>query len=94
MHLINKDSLLFGLTEADFKNAEGEFIIDIKVLEDHFGIAAVARTSYKFSKVIYGAKYETMYIENSDNTKKLLDLNRFSVIIKVPLNKKPDLKTG
>ena len=85
MHLINKDSLLFGLTEADFKNAEGEFIIGIETFDNQYRIAVAARTLYKFSEVIYVPKYETRYTENSDNTK-TLHHNRFSVIIKVPLN--------
>ena len=89
MHLINRDSLVFGLTVADFKNAEGKFIIAIKTFDDQFRIAVAARKSYKFSEVTYGLKYEPMYIENSDNTKTLLHLDRSSVIIKVPLNKKP-----
>ena len=94
MHLINKDSLLFGLTEADFKNAEGEFIIGIETFDNQFSITVAAYKSYKFSEVIYVPKYETRYTENSDNTKTLLHLDQSSVIIKVLLNKKPALKTG
>jgi inward rectifier potassium channel len=79
VHPINEESPLFGFTEDDFKNAEGEILVFIKAFDDMFSAVVAASTSYIFEELIYGKKFEMMYYDNKDDTQTILDLDKLNV---------------
>lgn len=78
VHPITEDSPLYGFKEADFKSVEGEILVYIRTFDDMFSTNVVAKTSYTFEEIVYGAKFEIMYTENEANTKTILHLDRLN----------------
>jgi len=78
VHPIDENSPLYGFTEEDFKNIEGEIIVYVKAFDDLFSSTVAANTSYIFDEVVYGAKFEMMYNENDDNTRTILNLDKIN----------------
>lgn len=83
VHPITEDSPLYGFTEADFKNTEGEIIVYVKAFDDLFSTTVAAGTSYIFDEIVYGAKFELMYSENAANTRTILHLDKLNRFTKV-----------
>ncbi len=86
VHPITADSPLYGFKEADFKAVEGELLVYIRTFDDMFSTNVVAKTSYTFEEIVYGAKFEIMYTENEANTKTILHLDRLNKFSKVKLD--------
>jgi inward rectifier potassium channel len=78
VHPITEDSPLYNFTEVDFKKIHGEILVFITTFDDMFSNTVVARTSYTFSEIIYGAKFQTMYNRSKDNTKTILHLDKLN----------------
>ncbi|OIQ22127.1 MAG: Inward rectifier potassium channel Irk [Flavobacterium sp. MedPE-SWcel] len=78
VHPITEDSPLFGFTEDDFNDIEGEIIIHLKAFDDVFSSIVSTGTSYTFDEIKYGAKFDMMYTENHDNTKTILNLDKIN----------------
>ena len=85
VHPITEDSPLYKFTEVDFKNTTGEILVFIKTFDDMFSNTVAIRTSYTFDEVIYGAKFEPMYIRSTDNDRTILNLDQLNVFNKVDL---------
>jgi len=83
VHPIGEDSPLYGFTEADFNNTEGEIIVYLKAFDDLFSATVAAGTSYLFNEIIYGAKFDMMYFENAANTRTILQLDKLNSFKKV-----------
>jgi inward rectifier potassium channel len=69
---------LYNFTEEDFKKIHGEILVFITTFDDMFSNTVVARTSYTFSEIIYGAKFQAMYNRSKDNTKTILHLDKLN----------------
>jgi len=78
VHPITEDSPLYNFTEEDFKKIHGEILVFITTFDDMFSNTVVARTSYTFSEIIYGAKFQAMYNRSKDNTKTILHLDKLN----------------
>jgi inward rectifier potassium channel len=78
VHPIDEKSPLFGFTEEDFKNAEGEILVFVKAFDDMFSAIVASSTSYVFEELLYGKKFEMMYYDNDDDTKTILDLDKLN----------------
>jgi inward rectifier potassium channel len=76
VHPINEDSPLYGLTEEELKASEAEVYVLIKGFDDIFSNTVLQRTSYRFNEIIFNAKFESMYYENSDNTSTIVEVNK------------------
>ncbi|HEX9980689.1 MAG TPA: ion channel [Flavobacterium sp.] len=87
VHPITEKSPLYGFTEEDFRNTEGEVMVYVKAFDDLFSTTVAARTSYTFDEIVYGAKFEMMYTENEANTKTLLFIDRLDSKAKAVLNR-------
>lgn len=85
VHPIIENSPLYKLTESEFQTIDGEIIVFIKTFDDMFSTTVAATTSYVFREFVYGAKFELMYSENSDNTKTILHLDKLNAYYKVGL---------
>lgn len=83
VHPINENSPFYNFTEADFSTIEGEILVFVKAFDDMFSTTVAASTSYLFEEFVYGAKFELMYAENSDNTKTILYLDKLNAHYKI-----------
>jgi Inward rectifier potassium channel C-terminal domain/Ion channel len=81
VHPITEDSPLYGFTKDDFENNRGEFLIFIKAFDDMFSNTVVARSSYTFKEVVWGAKFIPMYHRNGDDDATILDLEKLNSFI-------------
>lgn len=61
VHPIDEASPLHGLTEADLRRAQAEFIVLIKAFDDTFSQTIYARTSYTAEEVRWGARFKPMH---------------------------------
>jgi inward rectifier potassium channel len=85
VHPITEESPFYKFTEADFQNIDGEIIVFVKTFDDMFSTTVAATTSYIFQEFVYGAKFELMYTENSENTRTILHLDKLNSFYKVDL---------
>jgi inward rectifier potassium channel len=83
VHPITEESPLFGFTQEDFNEIDGEILVFIKTFDDMFSTTVAARTSYTFGEVVYGAKFEMMYTQNNSDTKTILNLDKLNSFNKV-----------
>jgi len=86
VHPITETSPLYHLKETDFKNAEGEVMVFVRVFDDMYSTHVVKRTSYLFSEIVYGAKFIPMYSRNEDNSKTVLRVDQLDAYEKVAID--------
>lgn len=78
VHPITEHSPLYNFNEEDFKKIDGEVLIFISTFDDMFSNTVAAKTSYTFNEIVYGAKFETMFKSNKDNSKTILHLDKLN----------------
>jgi inward rectifier potassium channel len=78
VHPITEDSPLYGFSREDFDNTRGEILVFIKAFDDMFSNNVVARSSYTFKEIIYGAKFVPMYQRNESSNATILDLAKLN----------------
>lgn len=76
VHPITPESPLYGLSADDFKNMHGEVLVFIKTFDDLYSNTVLARSSYVFNEIIFGAKFDSMYSKSEDNLKTILHLDK------------------
>lgn len=75
VHPIDDTSPLKGLTAADFKSLQSEFLVLIKGYDDTFSQTVHARYSYTHDEVIFGAKFNAAFnIDGSGDV--ILDIDK------------------
>ncbi len=91
VHPIDAESPLYGFTEEDYQQADVEFIILIKAINDTYSQTVYSRNSYKYDELIYGAKFTAIKRKTTSkgfSTMNILQLDDFE---KVPLAKSVEL---
>ncbi len=88
VHPITEESPLFGFLATDFENIQGEFLVYIKAFDDKFSTTVVARSSYIFKEVVFGARFIPMYHQNPEGNKTILDLEKLNSLVAAPINSK------
>lgn len=83
-HPITEDSPLYGMTEKDLRDSNAEFFILIKGFDDTFAQIVHSRSSYKFSEIIWGAKFVSIYSDPEEG-KTIIDLSKISTFTKAGL---------
>lgn len=86
VHPITEKSPLYNFTKNDFENIKGEILVFIKAFDDMFSNIVVARTSYVFGEVHYGAKFEPMYERASAGDKTIIYLDKLNSFMPASLN--------
>jgi len=76
VHPITEGSPLYGISYDDLVKSEAEFIILIKAFDDTFSESVHSRTSYTFHEIIWGAKFQNLYVESKGNVT-AIDMNKF-----------------
>ncbi|HUX61059.1 MAG TPA: ion channel [Ignavibacteriaceae bacterium] len=82
VHPIDENSPLYGVTENELIDSEAEFIIMIKAFDDTFSQSVHSRTSYLYHEIVWGAKFQNIYVESELNVT-AVDMNKFHGIDKV-----------
>lgn len=78
VHPINKESPLFGKTEADLKKMNVEFLILISGFDDTFAQQIYDHASYLANEVTWNAKFDGMYYPEGGRT--ILELDKINAI--------------
>ncbi len=78
VHPITESSPLYNFTQEDFANTKGEVIVFVKAFDDMFSNIVVARTSFIFREVVFGAKFKPMYKSSEDKNKTILYLDKLN----------------
>jgi inward rectifier potassium channel len=78
VHPITEDSPFYGFSKEDFENTTGEILVFIKAFDDMFSNTVVARSSYTFKEIVYGAKFLPMYYRNTESNATILDLEKLN----------------
>ncbi len=86
VHPITDKSPLYNFTKSDFENVKGEILIFIKAFDDMFSNIVVARTSYLFSEIKHGAKFNPMYERASSGDKTIIYLDKLNSFTQASLN--------
>lgn len=88
IHMINKDSPLWGKTVEDFIEEDVEILIYFKGYDETFSDTVHARMSYKGDELVLGAKF-ILNIEEKPGGPTIHYLNRLSDYEEVPLPEFP-----
>ncbi len=86
VHPITEKSPLYEFTQNDFENTKGEVLVFIKAFDDMFSNIVVARTSYVFSEIQYGAKFVPMFERNESGNKTVIYLDKINSFKPASLN--------
>ena len=78
VHPITEESPLYNFSAEDFANTTGEIIVFFKAFDDMFSNNVVARSSYTFKEVVFGAKFLPMYHRNNVEQKTILELDKLN----------------
>lgn len=86
VHPITEKSPLYNFSKSDFENTKGEVLVFIKAFDDLFSNVVVARTSYVFGEIHYGAKFDPMYERAESGDKTILFLDKLNAFKAADLN--------
>ena len=86
VHPITESSPIYGFSKEDYLNSTGEIIVYFKAFDDMFSNTVVARSSYTFNEIIYGATFNPMYYRDEDNRRTVLDLAKLNDFRAAPLD--------
>ncbi len=86
VHPITEKSPLYNFTKTDFENVKGEVLVFVRAFDDMFSNVVVARTSYIFNEIKYGAKFNPMYERASAGDKTILHLDKLNSISPIATN--------
>ncbi|MEO6406652.1 MAG: ion channel [Ferruginibacter sp.] len=78
VHPITENSPIYDFTREDFTNCKGEVIVFLKAFDDMFSNTVVARSSYTFGEIIYGAKFLPMFHQDQEHNRTVLDLDKLN----------------
>ncbi len=76
VHPITKDSPLYTCSPEDLRESDVEVLIMIKGFDDAFSQTVHSRSSYMFSEIVWGAKFENVFL-NNPGEKTVFDMARF-----------------
>lgn len=82
VHPINDESPMKNLTAEDLKQADAEFMVMIKAIDDTYAQNVYARSSYKYNQVEWNAKFDSL-IGLANDGRTSVDLTRISDFKKV-----------
>jgi len=86
VHPITENSPLFDFTKTDFENVTGEIVVYIRAFDDMFSNTVVARTSYVFSEIYFGGKFDPMYERDPAGAKTVIHIDKINSFKPAPLN--------
>ena len=85
VHAITDDSPLYDCTPEQLAEADAEFLILLRAIDDTFSQTVHARYSYRHEEVLWGHKFKPMFDEREHGLVSL-DLTKLSDTLEMPLN--------
>jgi inward rectifier potassium channel len=76
VHPIKDDSPLLHFTKEDLESSDLELLVQVSGFDPIFSNIVMARTSYTYKEVVWGAKFRPMYHESEDGNTTILELNK------------------
>lgn len=67
-HIIDESSPLYNLSREDILGAQPEILISISAIDETSAEAVYLKTSYKGSEIVYGAVFESMYVDEATDS--------------------------
>ena len=87
MHPITDDSPLYNCTAEQLEEADTEFLILMRAVEDTFSQTVHSRFSYRYDEVAWGKKFVPMFSGDvKEEASAIIDLDQLDVTVKAPLN--------
>ena len=85
VHPITEESPLYGLSDADLRARNFEFLIIISGIDETFSSQVHARSSYKPDEITWGAKFQNIFNPPDAQGHLSIDLNRLDDVDAVEL---------
>jgi inward rectifier potassium channel len=85
VHPISNQSPLYGKTQEDLAQSDGEFDILLTGIDETFSQTVHARSSYKPEEVVWGAKFSNIFIRAVSSELIAIDISRLHSIERVEL---------
>jgi inward rectifier potassium channel len=76
VHPITEESPLWGLTDADLRKAEFEFLVLVSGVDETFSQQVHARSSYKPAEIVWGAKFRNIFNPPDAQGRLSIDIHR------------------
>jgi inward rectifier potassium channel len=76
VHPINEESPLYQMSHEELRESDIEVLYHIKGFDDHFSNTVQQRTSYLFSEMVYGAKFQPMFHRSDDGSTTILEMDK------------------
>jgi len=84
VHPIDENSPLYGWTAEQLAASDAEFTVLLTATDETFSQTVHSRSSYKFSEVVWGAKFVDVFVKMPDSIP-TIDLRKLHDIEKAPL---------
>lgn len=78
VHPIDDSSPLYKMTEYELNDADPEFFVFLKGVDDTFNQYVYSRSSYKVSELKFGAKFRSIINDFDSNEKLTIDISKLS----------------
>jgi inward rectifier potassium channel len=85
VHPITEESPLWGLSDADLRKAEFEFLVLVSGIDETFSQQVHARSSYKPAEIVWGAKFRNIFNPPDAQGRLSIDIHRIDQSDPVPL---------
>jgi inward rectifier potassium channel len=85
VHVIDEDSPFYGISNEEMQELQPELLVFVKGYDDEYSNTVIARTSYIYQELIFGAKFKPMYFPSEDRQHTIMDLGKLNAYEKVPL---------
>ena len=85
VHPITPTSPMYGLEEADLLSRDFEFLVIVSAIDETFAQTVHARSSYKASEVLWGAKFRNIFNPPDAEGMLSVDVERIDDVDRVPL---------
>ena len=83
VHAIREDSPLLGLSAANITAGRAEFLVFLQGFDESFSNTVIARSSYTFEELVYGAKFKPMFHPNPRQTGTTVHVNWLNDYVRV-----------
>lgn len=90
VHPIDQQSPLLGLTEAELRAANFEFLVVISAMDETFAQVVHARSSYRHDEILWGARFENIFNPPDDDGRLSVDVARIDEVQMVELPQQGD----
>jgi len=85
VHPIDPDSPLWGVTDAELRASDAEFLVLLNGFDETFSQTVHTRSSYKADEIVWGAKFRSVFNPLLADGTISIDIRKLDEIERVPL---------